>query len=162
MRKPLIHTHCHLICCVYIKGHVSVHIFVWCWEVLRYIVLNACVKYCTKDQSNVKGVEGTLYGFQYIKCYVMLCMSKMLKMGVCGFDATLYTEYRSDVEGVKDTLDTVAPCSSGREGLYSLPSCGFSGSPPVSPRRQLCKLSWTCQLKGWLQARCTANPQFLN
>ena len=33
-------------------------------EVLRYIeyiALNACVKYCTKDQSNVKGVEGTLY-----------------------------------------------------------------------------------------------------
>ena len=26
----------------------------------------------------------------------------------CGFYATLYTEYRSDVEGVKDTLDIVA------------------------------------------------------
>ena len=49
-------------------------------KVLRYIALNACVKYCTKDQSNVKGVEGTLYGFQCIKCYVMLCMFKMSKM----------------------------------------------------------------------------------
>ena len=57
-------------------------------EVLRYIayiVLNACLKYCTKDQSNVKGVKGTLYRFQWIKCYVMLCMSKMLKMVFAAF-----------------------------------------------------------------------------
>ena len=52
-------------------------------EVLRYIAyiaLNACVKYCTKEQSNVEDVEGTLYRFQCIKCYVMVCMSKMSKM----------------------------------------------------------------------------------
>ena len=58
-------------------------------EVLRYIAyiaLNACVKYCTKDQSNVEDVEGTLF-----------------EDGVCGFYLTLYTEYRSDVEGVKDS-----------------------------------------------------------
>ena len=50
-------------------------------EVLRYvayIALNACVKYCTKDQSNVEGVKGTLYRFQCIKCYVMVCMLKMV------------------------------------------------------------------------------------
>ena len=29
-----------------------------------------CIEYCTKDQSNVEGVEDTLYGFQCIKCYV--------------------------------------------------------------------------------------------
>ena len=52
-------------------------------EVLRYIAyiaLKACVKYYTKDQSNVKGVEGTLYRFQCIKCYVMVCMLKISKM----------------------------------------------------------------------------------
>ena len=52
-------------------------------EVLRYIVyiaLNACVKYCTKDQSNVKDVKDTLYEFECIKCYVMLCMLKTSKM----------------------------------------------------------------------------------
>ena len=52
-------------------------------EVLRYIAyiaLNACVKYCTKDQSNIEGVEGTLYRFQCTKCYVMVCMLKTLKM----------------------------------------------------------------------------------
>ena len=49
-----------------------------------------------------------------------------------------------------------------REGYcVSLLSWAFSCSPLVSPRRQLCSVSWTCQLQGWLQARRTANPQFL-
>ena len=61
--------------------------------------------------------------------------------GVCGSYTTPYA-------GVK-TLHKVAsrPCQEGRL-LYcvsvSLPSWGFSCSP-VSLRRQLCKLSWTCQ-----------------
>ena len=59
--------------------------------------------------------------------------------GVCGSYTTPYV-------GVK-TLHKVAshPCQEGRL-LYcvSLPSWGFSCSP-VSSRRQLCKLSWTCQ-----------------
>ena len=59
--------------------------------------------------------------------------------GVCGSYTTPYA-------GVK-TLHKVAscPCQEGRL-LYcvSLLSWGFSCSP-VSPRRQLCKLSWTCQ-----------------
>ena len=49
-------------------------------EVLRYIAnvaLNACVKYCTKDQSNVEGVKGTLY--RCIKCYLIVCMLKTSK-----------------------------------------------------------------------------------
>ena len=42
MRKPLIHTHCQLICCVYIKGRMSICVNAHCLmlEVLRYIVLN--------------------------------------------------------------------------------------------------------------------------
>ena len=47
---------------------------------IAYIALNACVKYCTKDQSNVEGVEGTLYRFQCIKCCVIVCVLKMSKM----------------------------------------------------------------------------------
>ena len=57
-------------------------------EVLRYIAyiaLNACVKYYTEDQSNVKCVKGTLYGSQCIKCYVMLCMLKTSKMVFAAF-----------------------------------------------------------------------------
>ena len=36
--------------------------------------------------------------------------------GVCGFYATLYAEYRYHVGDVKDTLYTVAPCPTRREG----------------------------------------------
>ena len=35
-----------------------------------------------------------------------------VKDGVCSFYTTLYTEYRSDVEGVQDTWDRVASQSS--------------------------------------------------
>ena len=37
---------------------------------------------------------------------------KDIEDGVCGFYTTLYTEYRSDVEVVEDTLDRVASRSS--------------------------------------------------
>ena len=64
---------------------------------------------------------------------------------ICYFYATLHTEYCcsfTHVEGVKYyVLYSVyrTPCFSRSEGyLKSLLSCGFSGSPPVSPRRQLC------------------------
>ena len=74
-----------------------------------------------------------------------------VESSVCGFYATLHTEYCTvtqifthveRVESVKYyVLYSVyrAPHSSRREGyLKSLLPCGFSSSPPVSPRRQLC------------------------
>ena len=78
MRKPLIYTHCHLICCVYIKGHVPICVNVHCLmlEVLRYIALNALntvqkIKVMSKmskiDKVHIRGVR--------------LCMSKMSTMG---------------------------------------------------------------------------------
>ena len=78
MRKPLIHTHCHLICCVYIKGRVPICVNAHCLmlEVLRYIALNALntvqkIKAMSKmskiDKVHIRGVR--------------LCMSKMSKMG---------------------------------------------------------------------------------
>ena len=58
MRKPLIHTHCHLICCVYIKGCVSIHI-VWCWgysdtwiqeiKAMSKMVLAAFTQHCIQS-----------------------------------------------------------------------------------------------------------------
>ena len=61
-------------------------------------------------------------------------------------DTGVCDSYTTPYAGVK-TLHKVAscPCQEGRL-LYcvSLPSWGFSCSP-VSLRRQLCKLSWTCQ-----------------
>ena len=71
-----------------------------------------------------------------------------VESGVCGFYATLHTEYCNvtqfvthvkRVESVKYSVYR-ASCPSKGEGylFVSLPSCGFSCSPPVSPRRQLC------------------------
>ena len=75
MRKPLIHTHCHLICCVYIKGRMPICVNAHCLmlEVLRCIALNtvqkikAMPKMSKIDKLHIRGVR--------------LCMSKMSKMG---------------------------------------------------------------------------------
>ena len=123
-------------------------------EVLRNIALNACVKYCTKDQSNGEDVKGTLCRFQYIKWYVILCMSKTSKMVFLAFMQCCIHSNVTHVRGVEGgtylteqkiekamycTLYTEASCPSKWEGyLKSLSSCGFSGSPPVSLRRQHC------------------------
>ena len=58
--------------------------------------------------------------------------------GVCGFYATLYTEYRL-MSKMSKILCIQWPLSPpGGKAHCSRPSCGFSGSPPCSPRRQLC------------------------
>ena len=94
-------------------------------------------------------VSKIFYRFQCFKCYVcqrcrrwclwllhntayrvLLLISCMLKVSKMSLLCTLYT-------------GPLAPAR--REGYLSLPSWGFSSSPPVSPKRQLCSLSWTCQ-----------------
>ena len=74
--------------------------------------------------------------------------AESVESGVCNFYATLHTEYCNvpqfitHVERVESVKYSVyrASCPSKGEGylFVSLPSCGFSCSPPVSPRRQLC------------------------
>ena len=99
-------------------------------EVSRYIALNVW--------NTVQKIKAMLK-VSKVHCTDFNALNAIyVEDGVCSFYATLYTEYRSDVKGVKGTLDTVASHPSRREGLYSLLSCGFSGSPPVSLRRQLC------------------------
>ena len=141
MRKPLIHTHCHLICWVYIKGHMSVHI-VWCWR---------CWDRLIQEIKAISKVLKIFYKFQCFKCYV--CQRWCLWL-LCN---TAYRELllillMSMVSKILCTLYTVAsrPCQEGRlfvtvQHLKSLPSWGLSCSPPVSLRRQLCWLSWICQ-----------------
>ena len=77
-----------------------------------------------------------------------------VESGVCGLHNTAYWVLLLMLEVLKVycTLYTVAscPCQEGRlfvtvQYLKGLPSWGFSGSPPVSPRRQLCQLSWAYQ-----------------
>ena len=71
-------THCHLICCVYIKGCMSICLNTHCLmlEVLRYIALNAL--------NTVQKIKAMLKMSKIAKVHirgVMLCMSKMSKMG---------------------------------------------------------------------------------
>ena len=119
--------HCHLIWCVYIKGHVE--------------TVN------TKDQSNAIVYWVGILFVDPVDTYT----------GVCGSYTTPYA-------GVK-TLHKVAsrPCQEGRL-LYcvSLPSWGFSCSP-VSQSEEAALLTFLnlSNYKGDLQARRTANPQFL-
>ena len=66
-----------------------------------------------------------------------------VKSGVCGFYTTLHTEYCYSCQRCQRllycTLYTVASRPARREGYcVSLPSWGFSCSPLVSLRRQLC------------------------
>ena len=68
-----------------------------------------------------------------------------VERGVCSFYATLHTEYCNvtqfvthvkRVKSVKYSVYRAAHPSEGEGYLFvSLPSCGFSCSPPVSPRR---------------------------
>ena len=67
--------HCHLISCVYIKGHMSIH--------------------CTKDQSNacmcendVEGVERTLT----VLIVTHVTQVERVESGVCGSYTTPYVE----------------------------------------------------------------------
>ena len=62
-------THCLLICCVYIKGHVPICVNAHCLKVLRYIALNALntvqkIKAMSvKDRSNTpKGCNAMYVG----------------------------------------------------------------------------------------------------
>ena len=66
MRKPLTHTHCYLIFCVYIKGRVSIHL-VWCWRCWDRLIqeIKAMSKVSKIDEIHLRAV--------------MLCMLKMGK-----------------------------------------------------------------------------------
>ena len=74
----------------------------------------------------------------------MLCMLKMVFaafMQHCIQSTVTHLTHVEDVEDTKYycTLYTGPLIPPGGEAIYlSLLPCGFSGSPPVSPRRQLC------------------------
>ena len=58
--------------------------------------------------------------------------------GVCGFYATLYAEYRFMLKMLKILCIQWPLAPPGGKAHCSHLSCGFSGSPPCSQRRQLC------------------------
>ena len=65
-----------------------------------------------------------------------------VESGVCGFYTTLHTEYCYLCQRCQRLLCSVysglSPLPGGKAIYLSLPPWGFSGSPPVSLRRQLC------------------------
>ena len=118
--------HCHLISFVYIKGHMSIH--------------------CTKDQSNecmsendVEGVKRSLNSFNCYSCY---WSRKSWKWCLQLLRNTAYrvTQFVTHVKRVESVLCIQWPLAPARREGYcvSLLSWGFSCSPLVSPRRQLC------------------------
>ena len=117
--------HCHLISCVYIKGHVSIH--------------------CTKDQSNAcmceNDVEGVKRSLNSFNCYSCYSSQKSRKWCLRLLRNTAYrvTQFVTHVERVKSVLCIQWPLAPARREGYcvSLPSWGFSFSPLVSLRRQL-------------------------
>ena len=65
-----------------------------------------------------------------------------VESGVCGFYTTLHTEYCYSYWRCQRLLYSVysglLPLPGGKAIYLRILSWAFSGSPPVSPRRQLC------------------------
>ena len=118
--------HCHLISCVYIKGHMSIH--------------------CTKDQSNAcmceNDVEGVKRSLNSFNCYSCYSSRKSRKWCLWLLRNTAYrvTQFVTHVERAESVLYIQWPLAPARREGYcvSLPSWGFSSSPLVNLRRQLC------------------------
>ena len=96
--------HCHLISCVYIKGHVSIH--------------------CTKDQSNacmcendVKGVKRSLNSFNCYSCYSSRKSHKWCLQLLCN-TAYRVTQFVTHVERVESVLCIQGPSPLQRGRLF--------------------------------------------
>ena len=77
-------------------------------------------------------------------------MSEMLEMVFAAFMQHCIRSTVNHLTHVEDVKDAIVLCiqwtlapPGGKDIYLGLLSCGFSGSPPVSLRRQLCYLSWT-------------------
>ena len=140
MRKPLIHTHCHLICCVYIKGCMSIHI-VWCWR---------CWDTWIQEIKAMLKVLKIFYKFQCIECCVCQRHQRWCLQLLCNTACRvlLLILLMSKVSKMSNTMY----CT-----LYTGPLVPLRGKPIC----YLKSLLSCVKLQGWLQARHTANPQFL-
>ena len=106
-------------------------------------------QYNTNDQS-VYVSKGSKEALTVLTVLIVNHVTQVerVKSGVCSFYATLHTEYSNvtqfvthvkRVKSVKYSVCRASQPSKGEGYLFeSLLSCGFSCSPPVSLRRQLC------------------------
>ena len=98
------------------------------------------LKYCTinKRSKGMSEVSKVVFATFIQHCIQSNVIHVGGVKGVKYFTEQKIKKAMLEVLRVYCTLYTEAFCPSRREGLYSLLSCGFSSSPPVSPRRQLC------------------------
>ena len=151
MRKPLIVIIVTLSLVCTLKGY----------SIQRIKAMHVCVKMMSK------GLKEALT----VLIVTHVTQVKRVESGVCGFYTTLHkssvTHFVTHVKRVESVKYYVlysvyrACCPARREDYLSLPSWGFSCSPPVSPRSGFVNFLGLGKLQGGLQARCTANPQFL-
>ena len=127
--------------------------------------LKGSCQYNTNDQSMYvsKGLKETLTTLTVL-IVTHATQVERVKSGVCGFYATLHTEYCNvtqfvtHVERVKSVKYSVYrashPCQEGGLAVHHQSVRGGSFVNFVN-------FLGLVKLQGWLQARCTANPQFL-
>ena len=102
-------------------------------KVPKYIAIKYMCRilYKRSKECNVEGVKDTRYRFQCIKCYVCRRRRRWC----------LRLLPQHCMQSILCIQWPLAP--PGGKARCSRPSCGFSGSPPSSPRRQLClKMFW--------------------
>ena len=110
----------------------------------------------TKDQSNAIVyclLTLSIWRSKY-RMHWMLCLSRLV---ILVFVALTQHCIQSTMRCENSTLHKVASCpSKGGRLLY----CAFClvGVAVHQSQEAAFLTSWTCQLQGWLQARCMANP----
>ena len=142
MRKPLIHTHCHLICCVYIKGYVSIHI-VWCWRCQDRLIQEIKAKSKTSKmvfvafmQHYIQSTDTHLTHVKDVKYYVLRIQWPLTPVRREGY-LLQYSIWKAF-----------------HLGCLVVHHQSVWGGSFVNFLRLV-------KLQGWLQARHTANSQFL-
>ena len=155
MWKPLIHTHCHLICYVSIKGHVSMHI-VWCWR-----CWDTCIQKI-KAMLKLSKIYYIVKGFQCIKCYVCQRWCLWLLHNTAHRVLLSITHVKGIKYYVLYSVYKVSHSSKGEGYLFEKPSTLWVKLLTTSQFEEAALLTFLdFQLQGWLQARRTANHQFL-
>ena len=126
MRKPLIVIIVTLSLVCTLKGTCQ-------YTVQRIKAMHVCVKMMSK------GSKKSLNSFNCYSCYSSRKSQKWCLRLLCN-TAYRVTQFVTHVERVESVLCIQWPLTPARREGYcvSLPSWGFSCSPLVSPRRQLC------------------------
>ena len=115
-------------------------------------------------ENDVKGVERSLNSFNCYLCYSSPKSQKWCLQLLCNTAyRVLLLNLLLMLKGskVSNTLYTGPLAPSRREGYLSLLSWGLAVHHQSVRGGSFVNFLGLIKLQGWLQARCTANPQFL-